>query len=188
MNRPKIRTREELKEYLNTEQPLYWTSESKKDKFLDIFTAMPSHSLQRYMKLLRTTEYFYNNRRNAIFALLYLITRRRKNKLGQKLGIEIFENTFAKGLHIFHAGNIVINGNAIIGENCLLHGSNCIGNSGKGTAAPVIGNNVRIGVGAKVIGDVTIADNITIAAGAVVVNSFLEEGITIAGIPARKIK
>ena len=39
----------------------------------------------------------------------------------------------------------------------------------------------------KIIGNVKIADNIKIAAGAVVVNSFMEPGITIAGIPARKI-
>lgn len=45
-----------------------------------------------------------------------------------------------------------------------------------------------IGVGAKVIGKVRIANNIKIAAGAVVVTSFDEEGITIGGIPARKLK
>ena len=44
-----------------------------------------------------------------------------------------------------------------------------------------------VGAGAKIIGNVKIADNIKIAAGAVVVNSFMEPGITIAGIPARKI-
>ena len=43
-------------------------------------------------------------------------------------------------------------------------------------------------MGAKIIGGVKIASNITVAAGAVVVNSFDEEGITIGGIPARKIK
>lgn len=53
---------------------------------------------------------------------------------------------------------------------------------------PVIGNNVMMGAGAKVIGNVTIADNIKIAAGAVVVNSFKEPGITIGGIPARRLK
>ena len=80
-------------------------------------------------------------------------------------------------LTIYHAGNIVINGDVKAGKNCKLHGSNCIGNNGKEFKCPVLGDNVRLGVGAKVIGDVTIADNITIASGSVVVNSFLEPGI-----------
>ena len=45
-----------------------------------------------------------------------------------------------------------------------------------------------MGAGAKVIGNVTIADGIKIGAGAVVVSSFLEKGITIGGVPARKLK
>ena len=45
-----------------------------------------------------------------------------------------------------------------------------------------------MGAGAKVIGNVTIADNIKIGAGAVVVTSFIEPGITIGGVPARKLK
>lgn len=76
-----------------------------------------------------------------------------------------------------------------IGRDCHLHGNNCIGNAGQGLEeCPVIGNNVMLGVGAKVIGAIKIADNIKIAAGAVVVTSFEEEGITIGGIPAKKLK
>ena len=108
--------------------------------------------------------------------------------MGQRLGIEIFENTFDAGLNIFHAGDIVINGNSVIGKNCRLHGNNCIGNNGFDDASPILGDNVRLGVGAKIIGNVKIADNVIIAAGAVVLNSFEEEGITIGGIPAKKIK
>ena len=65
---------------------------------------------------------------------------------------------------------------------------NCIGNKGpKSSPCPIIGNNVEIGVGAKIIGGVTIADDIVIGAGAVVVDSFLEKGIIIGGVPARKL-
>ena len=62
-------------------------------------------------------------------------------------------------------------------------------NKGLEYAKPIkIGNNVHFGVGACVLGDVTIADGIWIAAGAVVVSSFLEPNIVIGGIPAKKIK
>ena len=114
--------------------------------------------------------------------------RIRKNKLGCKLGFFIPSGVFGSGLHIWHFGNIVINDGARVGCNCILHGDNCIGNNGKNNENPIIGDNVDIGVGAKIIGNVQIADNIVIAAGAVVVNSFLEPGITIGGVPAKKIK
>ena len=52
---------------------------------------------------------------------------------------------------------------------------------------PQIGDNVDIGVGAKIIGDVTIANGIKIGANAVVNKSFNEENITIVGCPARKV-
>ena len=109
------------------------------------------------------------------------------NKLGLTLGIEIYVNSVAQGLTIYHCGDIVINANAKVGKNCKLHGRNCIGNNGKNLKAPVIGDNVTIGVGAIIIGDIYIANNINIGAGAVVTKSFFEEGITIAGIPAKKI-
>ena len=53
--------------------------------------------------------------------------------------------------------------------------------------APTIGNNVEIGFGAVIIGKI-IADGIKIGANSVVTKSFLEPNITIAGVPAKKIK
>ena len=74
-----------------------------------------------------------------------------------------------------------------IGQGCCLHGNNCIGNDGKSGGAPVIGKNVDIGFGAVIIGDIQIADNCKIGAGAVVVHSCLEEGSTLVGVPARRV-
>jgi len=182
-----INTIQDLREYLRYEKKLYIHNNTK-DKLLDIITNMPNIKIWKYVKLLRKTEYFYNNRRNPLFAIMYLLYRRRKNNLGLKLGIEIFENCFDKGLCIYHAGNIVVNGSAKIGKDCKLHGANCIGNSGVRLDNPVIGDNVRLGVGAKIIGGIELADNTTIAAGAVVVHSFSETDTVLAGIPAKKIK
>ena len=102
--------------------------------------------------------------------------------------MEIVENSFDQGLIIHHTGNIVVNGYAKIGKNCSLHGDNCIGNNGITEDTPRIGNGVDIGVGAKIIGGVQIADDITIGAGAVVNKSFLQSGVVIGGIPARVIR
>lgn len=87
-----------------------------------------------------------------------------------------------------HRGTIVVAENAHIGANCRIHACVNIGNkAGSPNKAPKIGNNVYIGPGAKIFGEITIADNITIGANAVVNKSFLEPGIDIAGVPAQKI-
>lgn len=113
--------------------------------------------------------------------------RRRKNILGAKLGFLIYEGSCGKGLKIWHYGNVIIIGFSKIGENCTLYGQNCIGNKGNAdaSAAPVIGNNVDIGVGASIIGDIFIADDVKIGAGAVVTKSCYKKGATLVGIPAQ---
>ena len=92
------------------------------------------------------------------------------------------------GIHIVH-GKVVVNANAKIGKNCKILSDVTIGVSGKKeeVGASVIGSNVFIGSGAKIIGNITIADNVVIGANAVVTKSIAEPGITVAGIPARKI-
>jgi serine O-acetyltransferase len=181
-----ISTREQFRDVIGAERPFYVGTWAK-DRFVRVVTHDVSLSIYRFVYLLRKPE-LHHNRPGALSKLRYAWYRRRKNKLGERLGIEIWDNSFDVGLSIYHAGNIVVNGNARIGRNCRLHGSNCIGNDGRSEGSPIIGDNVRLGVGAKVIGAVTIADNVTIAAGAVVVDSFTEEGVTIGGVPARKIK
>ena len=81
----------------------------------------------------------------------------------------------------------MINGN--VGDNCTFHGNNIIGNKGKGkeNLNPTLGDNVDVGANAVIIGDVQIADNCVIGAGAVVTKSFVEPGSIIVGVPARKI-
>ena len=91
-----------------------------------------------------------------------------------------------KNIKLFHGG-IIINDNAIIGDNVKFHGHNCIGNNGKNNKAPKIGNNVDIGIGSVIIGNISIANNIIIGANSIVTKSFDEEGITILGNPAQKI-
>ncbi len=182
-----IKNIKDLIHYLKTEKKIY-ISDNKKDKIVNYITNDQRVKIWKYIKLLRRTEYFYNMKKSIYRNIMYLLYRRRKNVLGIKLGIEIWENTFEEGLNICHSGVITINGNSKIGKNCILHGDNCIGNNGKNKEAPKIGNNVDIGVGAKIYGDIIIADNIKIGAGAIVNKSFLEKGITIAGVPAKKVE
>ena len=167
-------TKEKLKECLKREKKFYITRKSRHDQLVEWIVKDPHIRIWKYQKALRYTEYYYCQKglKKLIF---YPIYRRKKN-------------TFAPGLIIYHTGNIVINGFARIGEDCQLHGDNCIGNNGIDLKTPRIGNRVDIGVGAKIIGDIEIADDIVIGAGAVVNKSFLTPGITIGGVPAQKLK
>lgn len=148
----------------------------------------------RLLKLVRKCEFYrYKSSKsfNPIWKIIYFLNRLRKNRLGVYMGVEIPEHVFGQGLIIHHCGNIVVNGSSIVGDNCQLHGDNCIGNTGKNTdlkECPHIGSNVDIGVGAKVLGGIYIANDIKIGANAVVTKSFYEEGITLVGIPARKLE
>jgi len=145
-------------------------------------TSMITHEdnylIWRYLCFLRREE-------AASSKLTAYYWRRRKNDLGARLGIIIYAGCCGKGLRIWHYGSTIISGDARIGENCVFHGQACIGNDGSGTAAPVIGNNVDIGVGAKIIGDITIADGVRIGAGAVVTRSCHTPGATLVGVPAK---
>ncbi|MCC8153176.1 MAG: hypothetical protein LIP01_02525 [Tannerellaceae bacterium] len=78
----------------------------------------------------------------------------------------------------------MINGTAKIGKYCKLHGNICIGNDGLSMEAPIIGDNVDIGVGAKIIGNVKVANNIIIGAGSIVVKDCDKEGVW-AGVPSK---
>jgi serine O-acetyltransferase len=97
-------------------------------------------------------------------------------------------NVFGPGLSIAHRGTIVINNATKIGANCRLHACVNIGTkAGYDNMAPKIGDNVYIGPGVKIFGNIEIADGIAIGANAVVNRSFIEPNITIAGVPAKKI-
>lgn len=136
------------------------------------------YKFQRYLRKEETAN-------NVFFRTYYHIKR---NSSGKKLGFTIPVGVFGDNLHIWHYGNIVINRGSKVGTNCSLHGSNCIGNNGLNNKCPIIGNNVDIGVGAKILGGIYIADNIKIGAGAVVVKSCYQEGATLVGVPAYVVK
>lgn len=179
-----ITTKKQLREVLKSEEKFYLPGKTKIKK---MWTSENAYKIFCFVKYLRKTEYYYNNS-GVLNRLMYTIYRRKKNILGRRLGIEIQQNSFDSGLMIWHSGNIVVNPRAKIGKNCVLHGSNCIGNNGKDSLCPTLGDNVKLGVGAKIIGNVVIADNVTVAAGAVVINSCETKNAVLAGVPAKCVK
>ncbi len=92
-----------------------------------------------------------------------------------------------KGLRIYHFGEIIIHSAVKIGEGCTLHQGVTIGDRGNPLKAPSIGNNVFVGAGAKILGDITIGNNCKIGANAVVLESVPDNCIAV-GVPARIVK
>jgi serine O-acetyltransferase len=154
------------------------------EKFLKIFDP---NLIWRFIVSLRKYEYYMNtNRRMLIDRVLRKYFLYRYKKLGYKLGFSIPPNVFGPGLRIPHYGTIVVHPSARIGSNCVIQAGVNIGINQNGV--PQIGNNVYIGPGAKLFGDIIIANNIAIGANSVVNKTFDKENITIAGIPAKVIK
>ncbi len=102
-------------------------------------------------------------------------------------GIEIHPGaTIGKGLFIDHGMGVVIGETSIVGDNVTLYQGVTLGGTGKekGKRHPTIGNNVFIGAGAKVLGNITIGDNSYIGANAVVIKD-VPPNSTVVGVPGR---
>ena len=120
---------------------------------------------------------------------LHPIGRLVLRRLRYKLGISIPWNTvIGSGFYIGHFGGIVVNGRAIIGDNCNI--SHCVtigkGNRGPNSGVPRIGDNVYIGPGAKVVGAVRIGDRVAVGANCVVTKDIPDDAVVV-GIPGRVI-
>jgi serine O-acetyltransferase len=92
---------------------------------------------------------------------------------------------FGPGLVLIHSTGVVINGGVRGGSNVYIEHQVTIGAERR--TSPVIGNDVFIGAGAKVIGSVTVGDGARVGANAVVVND-VPPHTTVVGIPARVVR
>lgn len=179
-------SKEELKRVIACDCKAY-KQQSAGKYFIKSFLSHPDVYFCRYLVYMRK-ETHYKYRKGFGSKLKYLYYMRKKNRYGFLLGLEMHGECFGAGVTVRHFGCVTVNSFAEIGENCTLRGDNCIGVSHDGGKPPKIGNNVDIGFGAKVIGDIDIADDVVIGANAVVTKSCLERGAVLAGVPARVIQ
>jgi serine O-acetyltransferase len=104
-------------------------------------------------------------------------------------GIEIHPGaTIGRGLFIDHGMGLVIGETSEVGDGVTLHQGVTLGGTGKerGKRHPTLGNNVYVGVGAKILGAVRIGDDARIGAGAVVLND-VPSNTTAVGVPAKVV-
>lgn len=105
-------------------------------------------------------------------------------------GIEIHPGAkIGKGLFIDHGMGVVIGETSILGDNVTLFQGVTLGGTGKerGKRHPTLGNNVVVGTGAKVLGNITIGDDVAIGANAVVIRD-VPSNSTVVGVPGRIVK
>ena len=178
----KITTRNQLKDYLNLEI---------KDNLLKHY--LKQHYTQILIYYLRHMEYHYNlwnvsRKRNVWHMLLYVFYHTLWKRWSLKTGITLPQNVCGKGITLMHWGSIVVNSACHIGRNCCLINNINIGANGGEVEAPQIGDNVYIGPGAVLFGNITIADGCYIGANSVVTKSCYEKNAVLVGAPARIIK
>lgn len=102
-------------------------------------------------------------------------------------GIEIHPGaTVGEGVFIDHGMGVVIGETAIVGDSCLIYQGVTLGGTGKETGKrhPTLGENVVVGAGSKVLGNICIGNNVRIGAGSVVLRD-VPSDCTVVGVPGR---
>ena len=140
----------------------------------------PSLRSQLYHKL---SKFFYKKK-------LYFLARYISERGKRRTGIEIHPGaTIGNNLFIDHGMGVVIGETAIIGDDVTIYHGVTLGGTGKekGKRHPTIGNNVLIGTGAKVLGNITIGNNAKIGANAVILKD-VAPYTTVVGVPGKLVK
>ena len=159
-----------------------------KDYIKNFLLSTDDYHIWNFQKSLRKSEiYKIKSKDSYIYKLLFLLAKRKRIILGRRIGITISEGVFDEGLRIYHCGNVVVNPNARVGKNCIIVGNLCIGNVNGEKNAPIIKDNVMLGWGSTLIGNIIVENNVKVAAGAVVVKNISKQNVTVAGIPAKII-
>jgi len=104
-------------------------------------------------------------------------------------GIEIHPGAvIGQGVFIDHGMGVVIGETAIVGDYCLIYQGVTLGGTGKesGKRHPTLEENVVVGGGAKVLGNIVIGSNVRVGAGSVVLRD-VPSNCTVVGIPGRVV-
>jgi serine O-acetyltransferase len=103
-------------------------------------------------------------------------------------GIELpYQTKVGRRLFIGHQNGIVISHDSVIGDDCVIIQNVTLGGrGGSGSGAPTLGNGVRIGAGAVLVGGIVIGDNVRIGPNSVVMNDVPSNSFVF-GNPARVI-
>lgn len=180
-----IQTKQDLKAYIKADESRY---SMRHPRMLGWILSDETYFVKRYLNLLRRLEYMTNKKKHLWDYPYYFYLVFRHRRISLKSGLHISPNVVGKGLYIPHisGGGIIINADKL-GDYCTVNAGVVVGNKTGQIKKAVIGNNVEITLGAKVIGAVNIGDNVIIAPNSVVVKD-VEANTIVSGVPARFLK
>ena len=99
-----------------------------------------------------------------------------------------YSANIGKNLILAYGGlGIILHGRVQIGNKCHLNQHVTIGGTSKKKEVPILGDNVYVGAGAKILGPVKIGDNVVVGANAVVLDSIPSNSLAV-GVPAKVVK
>jgi serine O-acetyltransferase len=123
-------------------------------------------------------------RRKALSAVRHILWAFVRNVYG----IEVHDTArIGRRVKIQHQGAVVIDGNAAVGDDCLIHQNVTIGRAEEGGGAPRVGRDVVVGPGSVLAGDIAVGDRARIGPNAVVIVDVPADGTAFAP-PARQIR
>ncbi len=187
-----LQSKQDLKEYIAADKAAMGFDSGQRSMLKEWLKGnLEDVGLMKFIMIMRRYEYVVNNyKKRSIFGnLVYLWYKHRYNRLCIKKQVFISANSFGPGLHIVHPGFIRTGTSARIGKKCTILPRVLIGKKNPGISARCvcIGDNCYIGTGATIMGPIKIGNNVTIAAGAVVVKDVPDNAV-VAGNPAKVIK
>lgn len=178
-----IITKKDLKEYIQADRARYGL---RKFSIFGRLLNDESYYVTKFLYTLRHLEYYKNNSGNLFYKIPYIYWFLKHRNLELRLGIRIAPNVVGKGLYIPHIVGVIINA-LRLGDNCTVNTGCIIGNKSHSENKPIIGDNVEITIGSKVIGRIRIGNNVIVAPNSVVINDVPENAV-VSGIPAKIIK
>ncbi len=161
-----------------------YAGDSKFSSFLINFMLYPGFIYSFWM---RTCAYLKSHSifRYCLFPITWIILRHYEYKFGISIS---YRTQIGSGMYIGHFGGIIVNQNAVIGKNCNISHQVTLGKANRGARKgyPIIGDNVYIGPGAKIIGHVSIGNNVAIGANCVVTKDIPDNSVVV-GVPGKII-
>ena len=180
-----IQSKEDLRAYLKADLAI--THKQSNRLFIKWLTRSDEYYIRAFMVALRHYEYWLNKKRNIFQQVPYLFWWWNYRRLKLKSQLYIMPNCVGPGFFPRHAGFMRLGEYVRIGMNCTVLPMVLIGKKNPTKDCElIIGDNCLINTGATILGPVTIGNNVTIAAGAVVTKDVPDNAI-VAGVPAKII-